>query len=519
MERAKSGKAIRGEGKRAEKWNKRIEDLAHINKIASGGLLNARKEWRANLEQAKNVTRNAEVPHMLEDRGLNTAFANDNASGAAGDVNMNNVEGLQSQLLKQGVGALRKSDGKGGLELDLRDDGTGALVPVIDGVNGQARLDAATARITDFIKNGDKVGAYRQALMENGTFYSGKRLNADGSISYDAVTHQQSDEIDKNVAAFSAARRTYGDEVLSQYMVKKASAGGTYYNTAVDTWLAADRSTGHDGMAQAEMAASLRGVLINAGRIGEGGGSHGTTLKFMNDIAAATKDIKDTKGLTTPEGQMAHQQAQAKLADLQYEFSNHVIENNPMSSLMHPGNKENYLGNNIMGVFAQKAKRAARAAKGKPNDSPEHREYMRAVASFDNAYQQTLASKPGLIKKLGDNLVDAVLDDVFEKQVQVPVLGDDGQQLIENGQPVFSIEVQYTPLTLRAATAKYRDDINYQNFHREFYMAEEKAANRLMQQLPLDATPEQIEALRRQQMQAPPDPNAGVGMPPIVPPR
>jgi len=491
-ERNKGGKAIQGAkpGSLAHKFNMKAQKLGHLSNAADTGFTKVFKEGKANIAAAVQASEKKEQKHIMEDEIFNTWAPFDDVSGMAGDVLLGNAYGIKRRLLKQGVGAQKDANGE-----IMRDEEGNILIA------DQAKLDAAANRVIGLMNQGKTPEALRQGLLEAGTF---KKKRADGTEYTDEA------ELDKNVSHFARAKRHYGNEALSQALVKKAGAGGTYYDTAADAWMAANLATEHDGAARADFGATFRGILVNAGRADQGGGAFGKTLKFMDGLKKA-QELADINGTTIEEEikklERGHEGIDNNTGETIHVegYTEHILGNNPASIMFHHTMKENYIENNIIPVMQDRIKRTAAAAAGKGEDSPEFAAYMKAIADADNVYQQALATKPALAQKLGDKIMNLEITDGVEHTVEV-----DTGLLDASGKKITRVEVIPPTVTnVRAAGAKYKGNAVWQRYHKEWISAED-AAKQLEYQQQQDAARQA--AFQQQQDQGPPPaPGAGPG--------
>lgn len=447
-ERLRAGKFIKGasDGTAMGRFNKRAQRYAHLGNVADTGITRMFKDGRGNISSAIQSSEKKEQKHIMEDEDFNTWAGFDDVSGMAGDVILGNERGIRRRLMKVGVGVQRNADGS------IARDANGNLI--VDGAGGKAMLDRAVSNIMTRQKSGDRQGALRQGLIEAGTF-----IKSDGTL--------DTAELDKNVSHVMRASRKYGDDALSQALVKKAGAGGTYYDNAADAWTAANLAAGHDGAARADFGASFRGILTNAGRVDQGGGAFGKTLTFMDDLGRAQE--RATANGTTVD---------VEIEKIQKQYMQHVKENNPASVMFHHSMKEGYLENNVIPIFTEEIQRNAAAAAGKSSDSPEYAAYMKSLADADNIYQQALATKPALAKIIGDKLMNLQVGPPVQRteQVDTGLLDAKGNKIIQ------TVVSTAEPETVRSAGAKYRGDPVWQRYHKEWISSEDALRNQAQAQ-------------------------------------
>lgn len=399
-ERALGAKYIKGGNERnyRGKLNRRIQKLAHLNRAFDEGVFRPGR-YKSAMASAIQGRERKERKHIMEDEELDTAALHDDVSGLGGAVFSAHEEGIRRRLMKNGVGTTG-ADGK-----VVRDE-NGNIV-----VQDKAKLDAAVGRVMQKLNRGDVSGALRQSLIEAGTYKDGDpRLDID-------VSHMM------------RAQRKYGDEVLSQVLVKKAAAGGTYYDNAEDVFDAARAATKNDHNARTDMAATLRGILVNAGRADQGGGAFGATFNLMqdlDDLPAAAVNINKRRASN---GQSAISfSSEQEIRDyLQQEYQEHVIDNSPDSVLFHYSMKEGYVDNNVLTAMRRRLKEAAEnyyatkdqlapaagsgetqadfdAKKAKAKDR-----YMQLLARTDALYTQQQATKATAAQKIKETVLSAGL--------------------------------------------------------------------------------------------------------------
>lgn len=406
---AQGGKFLRGKDtERLKKWNEKIQSAAHYNSILDTGIKDGltRSGRKATIGAAIQATEKQHQKHILEDKLIDTWINYDDLSGMAGDVVFSNEEGIRRRFMMKGVGVrmVKKKDADGN---DTDEDSD----EVYFDSKGQMEVtnnDLLNSKVNDVmskIKAGDRAGALRSGLITSKAF---EKVGADGS------TYTDTSELERNVAHVIKASREHGDEALGQALVKKAVAGGTYYQNAADAWRAADLAVGHDGAARADMAASLRGIAINAGRIDQGGGAFGKTLGFMDQL----HKINARLGQATTEEQKTA--IREEFNNLQRQYMEHVIDNQPASNLYHPSMKENYVGRNITSVQRERLLDAAEKAQGKPEGSAEQEHLIRLMADADNTHNFAQQSKPSFARDVGDKLMDLKLPESDALKITIP---------------------------------------------------------------------------------------------------
>jgi hypothetical protein len=442
-ERAHAGKLIRGaeEGTRLGNWNKRAQRLANINRAADTGIGNLRKDWRSNIASAIQSSEKDEQKKIMEDTAFNTWAGFDDVSGMAADVMLGNEHGIRRRLMKVGVGVRRNADGS------VYRDADGNMEVV-----NEAALSSAVGRIMTQQRAGKRQEALRQGLVEAGTFV---KKRADGT------EYTDTEELDKNVSHVMRASRQYGDAALSQALVKKAGAGGTYYDDASDAWIAADLAAGDDGAARSDFGATFRGILTNAGRGDQGGGAFGKTMSFMDDLGKAKQTAqinfqnKQQSGVATT----FEAEYDAEIQKLQERYTEHVMDNTPASVLFHHSMKQNYIEQNVIPIMQKRAEAAAKAAEGKPKESPEFANLMKVLSDIDNIHQQALATKPAMAQIIGDKLLDLKLETTMDDPDGVFATNSQGQ----------TIRVK----TVRALNSAAKNEPVWQRYHKEWVSAED----------------------------------------------
>lgn len=475
------------------KMNSRLQQLAHIGSIADKGLKgmfseaedgngnkildhhgNTIKGWQSNIRAAIEGTERAHVKHAMEDDLLNTWAMNDEGSGVGGAVLNHSAEDIRRRLMHLGVGmATEWQKGEDGKESHEAGANGKWVVDKAGGVVNEAVLAAKTKEISDLMDKGDREGAFRQGLISTGTFGI-RTLNGDGTMT---ITEQDMGQIDAYTSHFMRDSRRLGDEVLANVLVKKASAGGTYYADAVHMWGAAKKAVGHNGSALGEMSASARGINTNAGRVDIGGASHGTSVNLMQKTEKTEKDAEEAKqvvlrgGGTQEDAEVAYRTVMdGENNKNQTKFSEHIIDNTPASILLNQIMKEGFNDDNLLSVYANRIQAAATASKDKGTDSPEYDEYMRLVGEASSAHQALLqSSKPALAKRFGNTVMDRELDDEIKTYGRkVKMHADTGEPVKDptSGELVYeTVETGTTKATVRSATEKYKSDPVLNKYH------------------------------------------------------
>ena len=387
--------------------NARIQKLAHANRAFDQGILSARKNWRQNIGTAIQQTDAKTQKHMMDDAFFSNVFAYDDLAGMAADVISGNKYGIYRRLKKQNK------------DWD------------------EATLEARTNEIMSSIHSGDRAGALTKGLT-----YA-KAYNGDSAA------------INRGVAHVMRASRTYGDEPLAQALVKKAAAGGTYYQDAADAMVAQGLVTKGNETARNEMTGTIRGIHTNAGRVDIGGSSFGNAVQNTNDLMAEFDQL-DAGNINLEEMERRAEGVQAK-------HTRHVLENNAASTMLHPSMKSNYIRENLLD-FAAKELRNSSAAyfdleNGRPdlttNESDEQFDarkaaaldkYMHDLAQVDTLYAQGAGTKDEFRSAIG-NIVNGTVD------IKAPEGSDSPTQKV-----LISDEIY-----------RYKNTDAFRKYSREFY--------------------------------------------------
>lgn len=443
-----------GEGHNfSERVNHRLGRLANMDAAFDGGIRKAlNKDYRASQIDARETENKAhEMAEILKKAGPHMKL--DDFSGLASAVSGElSTEDLRDRFLKiWGEGKVKGWENL--VEFEMQDgkfvlDDKGNKVVARDkrgiaiaSAQGNQRLTSTLDKISSIHHEKGSTEAIREALVQAETFGTDTKA------------------LDEYVAYFDAQKRKYDEQSLEMAYVQAANEGGTYYSNEEHLLRAAEKSTRGNSSLRAHMAATQRGVAVNAGRADLGGGAFGRTFARMAEISELDREIRETEiegnrklkaavesgneeqiKTVRNENDRKIRELRTRKDERAFNYADHMYENSPASIALHHQMKTGSMGLNYISTLMRRLDQSRQATVGKREDSIEWQNYATELAFVKSLHETARSTKPELAKLLGRALQTKLTPidytaTVYDEKVGLPPL---------DGTPAKTIRVPRT---------------------------------------------------------------------------
>ncbi|QQS65282.1 hypothetical protein IPO96_01880 [Candidatus Saccharibacteria bacterium] len=443
-----------GEGHNfSERLNHRLGRLANMDAAFDGGIRKAlNKDYRASQIDARETENKAhEMAEILKKAGPHMKL--DDFSGLASAVSGElSTEDLRDRFLKiWGEGKVKGWENL--VEFEMQDgkfvlDDKGNKVVARDkrgiaiaSAQGNQRLTSTLDKISSIHHEKGSTEAIREALVQAETFGTDTKA------------------LDEYVAYFDAQKRKYDEQSLEMAYVQAANEGGTYYSNEEHLLRAAEKSTRGNSSLRAHMAATQRGVAVNAGRADLGGGAFGRTFARMAEISELDREIRETEiegnrklkaavesgneeqiKTVRNENDRKIRELRTRKDERAFNYADHMYENSPASIALHHQMKTGSMGLNYISTLMRRLDQSRQATVGKREDSIEWQNYATELAFVKSLHETARSTKPELAKLLGRALQTKLTPidytaTVYDEKVGLPPL---------DGTPAKTIRVPRT---------------------------------------------------------------------------